>query len=76
MKEDNTVRKSSGEKRRASGRLTVGLDLGDRSSRYCILGEQGEVLSEGSVPTTKKGLAQVFGSKPRTRMPAPVLSCR
>jgi transposase len=64
MKKDNTVRKSQGKKRR----LTIGLDLGDRSSRYCILDEQGEVLSEGSVATTKKGLAQAFGSKPRSRM--------
>ena len=57
MKKDNTVRNS-----------TIGLDLGDRSSRYCILDEQGEVIAEGSVTTTKKGLAQVFGSKPRSRM--------
>jgi len=64
MKKDNTVRKSQGKQRR----LTIGLDLGDRSSRYCILDEQGEVLSEGSVATTKKGLAQAFGSKQRSRM--------
>jgi len=44
MKKDNTVRKSSGEKTRASGRLTIGLDLGDQSSRYCILDERGEVI--------------------------------
>src|SRR6266851_3839128 len=68
MKKDNTVRKSSGVKTRASGRLTIGLDLGDRSSRYCILDAQGEVLSEGSVATTKKGLAEVFASKPRSRI--------
>src|SRR6266851_5704783 len=68
MKKDNTVRKSSGVKTRASGRLTIGLDLGDRSSRYCMLDEQGEVLSEGSVATTKKGLTQAFGSKLRSRV--------
>ena len=37
------------------------MDLGDRSSRYCILDEQGEVISEGSLTTTKKGFARVFG---------------
>jgi|KBSSwiStaDraftv2_1062776.scaffolds.fasta_scaffold174162_1 transposase len=68
MKKDNTVSKSTGKKTGASGRLIIGLDLGDRSSRYCILDEQGEVISEGSVTTTKKGFAQVFGSKPRSRM--------
>jgi transposase len=46
----------------------VGIDLGDRSSRYCILDEQGEVLAEGSVATTQKGFAQVFGSKQRSRI--------
>lgn len=53
---------------RKKRRVTIGLDLGDRSSRYCMLGEQGEVIAESSVPTTKKGLSQVFGSKPRGRI--------
>ncbi len=34
-------------------RLTIGLDLGDMTSRYCILSEAGEVVSEGSVATSK-----------------------
>jgi len=45
-------------RKRANRKLTVGIDLGDRSSRYCILDEQGEVLAEGSVATTKKGFAR------------------
>src|SRR5437879_5900411 len=68
MRKHNTVKKSSGTRKGAKGKLTVGIDLGDRSSRYCILDEQGEVLAEGSVATTKKGFAQVFGSKPRSRV--------
>ena len=52
----------------ASGKLTVGIDLGDRSSRYCILDEQGEPIVEGSMATTRKGLAQALGSKPRSRV--------
>ena len=32
-------------------RLTVGVDLGDQWSHYCILGLQGETLSEGHVQT-------------------------
>jgi hypothetical protein len=39
----------------------VGIDLGDRSSRYCILDQEGEVLAEGSVATTKKGFARCLG---------------
>lgn len=47
---------------------TIGMDLGDRSSRYCVLNEEGEVVVEGSVATTKKGLHQVFGALPRCRV--------
>jgi transposase len=68
MRKDNTVGKSSVTRKRANRKLTVGIDLGDRSSRYCILDEQGEVLAEGSVATTRKGFAQIFGSKPRSRV--------
>jgi hypothetical protein len=34
-------------------RLTVGVDLGDQWSQYCILGLEGERLSEGQVRTTQ-----------------------
>ena len=68
MKKHNTVRKSARNRKGVNRRLTVGIDLGDRSSRYCILDEQGEVLAEGSVATTQKGFAQVFGSKLRSRI--------
>jgi transposase len=44
-------------KEAAKQRLTIGLDLGDRSSRYCILDEAGEVVSEGQLPMTKTGLS-------------------
>src|SRR5689334_16052895 len=68
MRKDNTAKGSVVTRKRANRKLTVGIDLGDRSSRYCILDEQGEVLADGSVATTKKGFAQVFGSKPRSRL--------
>lgn len=65
----NTAKESAVTRKRANRKkLTVGIDLGDRSSRYRILDEQGEVLAEGSVATTKRGFAQVFGSKPRSRL--------
>ena len=35
-------------------KLTVGLDLGDRTSHYCILDEAGNVILERSLPTTPK----------------------
>jgi transposase len=49
-------------------RLTVGIDLGDGSSRYCILDEAGEVVSEGQVPTTKAGLSSLLGKMPPSRV--------
>jgi transposase len=52
----------------AKQRLTVGLDLGDRSTHYCILDESGEVVSEGAVPTTKTGLESMFGKMAASRV--------
>src|SRR5713226_6415516 len=47
-------------------KLTIGLDLGDRSSHYCILDETGNVILEHSLPTTPKGIHQVFSRIPRS----------
>lgn len=55
-------------KRQATKKLTVGIDLGDRSSRYCILDEEGELLSEGSFATTRAGVEKMFESMPRCRI--------
>lgn len=49
-------------------KLTIGLDLGDRSSRYCVLDQQGDAILEGSVATTRAGLDQVLGAMPRCRV--------
>lgn len=69
MKKNSTVVGAwRGKARAQKGRLTIGMDLGDRSSRYCLLDEQGEVIQEGSVATTKKGMNQVFGALPRCRV--------
>jgi len=49
-------------------KLTIGLDLGDRSSWYCLLDEVGEVVSEQKLSTTWKAMGEVFGGMPRCRM--------
>src|SRR5438309_7943071 len=41
-------------------RLTVGVDLGDQWSHYCILGLEGETLGEGQVRTTPQEVAEFF----------------
>jgi transposase len=48
--------------------LTIGLDLGDRTSHYCILNEAGEVILESKLPTTPKGIEEVFSKIPRSRV--------
>src|SRR5450631_1941445 len=41
-------------------RLTVGMDLGDRWSQYCILGLEGETLAEGQLRTTQEDVREFF----------------
>jgi|SRR5215813_143618 len=43
-------------------RLTVGVDLGDQWSNYCILDLEGETLGEGQVRTTEQDFAEFFQS--------------
>lgn len=52
----------------AQQRLTIGLDLGDRVSRCCILNEAGAEISEVSLPTTKTGLNSLFEKMPSCRV--------
>src|ERR1700733_5414673 len=48
--------------------LTIGLDLGDRSSCYCVLDEAGEVLLEQKVSTTPTAMKEIFGAMPGSRI--------
>lgn len=48
--------------------LTVGLDLGDRRSRYCMLNEDGEVVEEGSIATTEAGIRKQFEGEAEQRV--------
>src|ERR1700731_4342122 len=49
-------------------KLTIGLDLGDRTSHYCILDEAGNVILEGNLLTTSNGIRQAFIRIPRCRI--------
>jgi transposase len=70
MKKNSTVMKK-GQKTRterkrvkkiaAQQKLTIGIDLGDSSSHYCVLDENGEVISRSQVATMPAGLKAVFG---------------
>ena len=67
MKKINTVTAKKDEKV-AIQKLTIGLDLGDRWSWYCVLDEAGEVVLEQKVATTPKAMKEVFGGMPRSRL--------
>lgn len=43
-------------------RLTVGVDLGDKWSNYCILGLDGETLVEGELQTSQRDFAEFFSA--------------
>jgi transposase len=53
---------------RTEERITIGLDLGDKTSRYCVLNGDGEVVGEGSVGTTRKAMLDRFGRVQRCRI--------
>ena len=69
MKKNTTTKQSPKRRTKASQEpITIGMDLGDKTSRYCIVDGKGEVVKEGSVATTKKGMNQVFGAMRRCRI--------
>lgn len=51
-----------------SQRKLIGLDLGDRSSWYCLPDQVGKVRWEQKLGTTPKAMREVFGSMPRSRI--------
>ena len=66
MKKSSTAAATG--KRNFSGRLTIGLDLGDRLSWYCVLNEAGEVVGEQKLSTTPKAMKEVFARVPHCRI--------
>ena len=70
MKKNSTGCKSPKASKKAtkSTNVSVGMDLGDKASRYCMLDENGEVLREASVGTTKEGITQIFATMKACRV--------
>jgi transposase len=65
MKKISTVQTISNEIFKEQ-KLTIGLDLGDRWSFYCVLDEAGQVLLERKLATTPEGMKQTFAKMPRS----------
>src|SRR2546426_8863502 len=47
-------------------KLTIGVDLGDRWSFYCVLDEAGKILQEQNVATTTEAMKEAFERIPRS----------
>jgi transposase len=56
------VRKSQKKQDGAAGAYTIGLDLGDKNSQYCVLDGAGEIVAEGRVSTSGAALEQQLKS--------------
>jgi transposase len=53
---------------KAANQVTIGVDLGDRWSRYCVLDESGEVTQEGRIATTPAAMEAHFAGKATARV--------
>jgi len=62
------VNKRANSKRSTSEPLTIGVDLGDRTSHYCILNAAGEIVERDKVPTRAPDLMRKFHRKGQVRM--------
>src|SRR6266853_484084 len=67
MKKTSTIR-VNGNMIFKGHKLTIGLDLGDRWSFYCVLDEAGQIILEQKLPTTPEAMKQTFGKIPRSLM--------
>ena len=65
MKKTSTVR-VNGNMIFKGHKLTIGLDLGDRWSFYCVMDEAGKIILEQKVATTPEAMKQAFAKIPRS----------
>ncbi len=68
MKNSITRQSPKRKSKRKALQLTIGIDLGDKTSRYCVLNEDGEIMLEASVRTRRQELVSTFGRMGRQRM--------
>src|ERR1700724_94687 len=65
MKKTNTMQVFKSEILKDQ-KLTIGLDLGDCWSFYCVMNEAGKIILEQTLPTTPEAVKQTFGKIPRS----------
>jgi len=55
-------------RRQARVEMTIGIDLGDVWSNYCMFNQDGEVVDRGRFRTTAKAIGKWFTDLPPTRV--------
>src|SRR5580693_7032765 len=65
MKKTSTIR-VNGNMIFKGHKLTIGLDLGDRWSFYCVMDEAGQIILEQKLSTTPEAMKQTFAKIPRS----------
>ena len=68
MKKNSTSQSPKQQTKRNDDPMTIGLDLGDKASRYCVLNGSGEIVAEDSIATTRKAMLEKFGGLRRCRI--------
>jgi len=64
-KESKQVRTSASK---GQPEVTIGIDVGDQYSHFCILDAAGEIVKRGRVSSTQRGLEKEFGKIPAGRI--------
>ncbi len=68
MRKHCTVTESAVTKQRANRKLTMGIDLGDRSSRYCMLDNRANYWRRAAWRRPRRALPRYWDRKPRSRV--------
>ncbi len=61
MKKSTAVQSPKRKSIRKMQSLTIGMDLGDKTSRFCVVDSAGEIVNSGGVATTRKAISEKFG---------------
>ena len=64
----STGKRALGKVSSMTARMTIGIDLGDRTSRYAIVDGQGELVNEGAIATTRRAITKALATMPCCRI--------
>lgn len=68
MSKQTSPKRAKKSRERLSEQITIGIDLGDLWSHYCILDEDAEVVEEGRFRTVARSLEKHFRGVPKARI--------